>query len=99
MLNEGTGSLDASTLRSILEACLDECSLRLSSDAVNELADSLLEEAGSRTEVTYDQLEQVLRKRPGIVEGFTKRLVNLSDASHSCYDHLHSIIIHLFGNN
>ena len=67
--------MDSATLRSILEACLDECTLRLSYDALKDLTAGLLEEAGRKDMVTYEELEQVPRKRPGIVEGLTQRFV------------------------
>ena len=69
----GRGYLNSSELRAILCACMDECSLLLSPDTLDELSDSLMEEAGSNDVITYAQLEEVFGRRPGIIEGLTQR--------------------------
>ena len=70
---------------------MDECSLHLSSNALDELAANLWEEAEGNDVITYEQLEGVLRKRPGVVEGLTQRyylyaVIYLSCKPHSLCD-------------
>ena len=69
----GKGNLDSAGLRAVLSTCMEECKLHLSSDALDELTDSLMEEAGGNDVITYAQLEEVLKMR-----GFNDRLA-LSD--------------------
>ena len=71
----GRGHLEAEQLRTLLCACMEESSLKLTEDDVEDLTMALLESAGKDETgvLTFDELHNLLGSHPGLMENLTFR--------------------------
>ena len=71
----GNGELDKEEMRTVLESCMEESSLSMDQQQLEELTDVLFEESDSEGKgfITFDELRGFLDKFPGIAENLTIR--------------------------
>ena len=71
----GNGELDRDEMRTVLESCVEESSLRMDQQQLEELTDVLFEESDTEKKgfITFDELQNFLDKFPGIAENLTIR--------------------------
>ncbi|XP_038057987.1 NADPH oxidase 5-like [Patiria miniata] len=70
---DGSGQIDHEELRTVLESCMEESALQLSSSVLDELTDALFEAAdedGSGA-ISFDELRRELEKYPDVMENMT----------------------------
>eukprot|EP00105_Crassostrea_gigas_P046632 XP_019930780.1 PREDICTED: NADPH oxidase 5 [Crassostrea gigas] len=70
---DGSGSIEREELKTILTTCMEESSLFLGEDHLNDLTDVMFDAAGKdRTgSMTFDDLRQVVEKHPSVMENLT----------------------------
>lgn len=73
----GSGSIEREELKTILTTCMEESSLFLGEDHLNDLTDVMFDAAGKdRTgSMTFDDLRQVVEKHPSVMENLTLRYI------------------------
>ena len=71
----GNGELDREEMRTVLESCVEESSLSMDQQQLDELTDVLFEESDTEKKgfITFDELQSFLDKFPGIAENLTIR--------------------------
>lgn len=71
----GSGKIEREELKTILTTCMEESSLFLGEDHLNDLTDVMFDAAGKdrNGSVTFDDLRQVVVKHPSILENLTLR--------------------------
>ncbi|KAL3884555.1 hypothetical protein ACJMK2_024688 [Sinanodonta woodiana] len=70
---DGSGTIDIDELRTVLKSCMEESSLSLTEENLDNLTDALFESAdedGSGT-ITFEELNAELAKHPGLLENLT----------------------------
>ena len=74
---KGSGHIVFEELRTVLKSCMGESALQFSDDQLDELAQTLLEDADATNSgsITFEELQNALNKHPGLVENLTFRLV------------------------
>lgn len=70
---DGSGKIEREELMTILTTCMEESSLFLGEDHLNDLTDVMFDAAGKdrNGSVTFDDLRQVVEKHPSILENLT----------------------------
>uniref|UniRef100_A0A8W8NWX5 NADPH oxidase 5 n=1 Tax=Magallana gigas TaxID=29159 RepID=A0A8W8NWX5_MAGGI len=70
---DGSGSIEREELKTILTTCMEESSLFLGEDHLNDLTDVMFDAAEKdRTgSMTFDDLRQVVEKHPSVMENLT----------------------------
>lgn len=70
---DGSGKIEREELKTILTTCMEESSLFLGEDHLNDLTDVMFDAAGKdRTgSMTFDDLRKVVEKHPSILENLT----------------------------
>lgn len=83
----GNGHIDFEELRTVLESCMGESALQFTDDQLDELTNTLLEDADADNSgsVTFEELQSALSRHPGLVENLTFRLVTLPSILWVCY--------------
>ena len=73
--SSGNGQLDRDEMRTVLESCVEESSLSMDQQQLDELTDILFEESDLEKKgfITFDELQSFLDKFPGIAENLTIR--------------------------
>jgi Ca2+-binding EF-hand superfamily protein len=73
----GNGELDRDEMRTVLESCVEESSLSMDQQQLEELTDILFEESDTEQKgfITFDELQSFLAKFPGIAENLTIRYI------------------------
>ena len=74
-LLSGNGELDRDEMRTVLESCIEESSLSMDQQQLEELTDVMFEESDTDNKgfITFDELHSFLDKFPGIAENLTIR--------------------------
>ena len=77
---KGSGHILFEELRTVLKSCMGESALQFSDDQLDELTQTLLEDADATNSgsITFEELQSALSRHPGLVENLTFRLVKLS---------------------
>ncbi|XP_046846021.1 NADPH oxidase 5-like [Xenia sp. Carnegie-2017] len=70
---DGNGKLDRNEMKTVLESCVEESSLSMDQQQVEDLTDVLFEESDKEGKgfITFDELQSFLDKFPGIAENLT----------------------------
>ncbi|XP_028394802.1 NADPH oxidase 5-like [Dendronephthya gigantea] len=70
---DGNGELDRGEMRTVLESCVEESSLSMDHQQLEELTEVLFEESDTERKgfITFDELRNFLDKFPGIAENLT----------------------------
>ena len=71
----GSGTVERDELKEVLKACMEESSLSLTEDNLDDLTDVLFDsaDADESGSVTFDELRTELEKHPGVIENLTIR--------------------------
>ncbi|KAL4216481.1 NADPH oxidase 5 [Mactra antiquata] len=70
---DGSGSIDRDELQAVLKACMEESSLSLTDENLEDLTDVLFDAADDDNSgaITFDELRAELEKHPGVIENLT----------------------------
>lgn len=73
----GNGQLDRDEMKTVLQSCVEESSLSMDEQQLDELTDILFEESETQRKgfITFDELKSFLDKFPGIAENLTIRYI------------------------
>lgn len=71
----GSGSIDRDELKTVLRSCMEESSLSLGEDNLDNLTDVLFDAADEDKsgEIAFEELKAELEKHPGVIENLTIR--------------------------
>ncbi len=71
----GNGSISPDELKTVLDACVAESSLKLSEDQLDQLVHALLRSADKDQDgvITFEELAEQLQKYPALVENLAIR--------------------------
>lgn len=71
----GSGSIDREELKTVLRSCMEESSLSLSEEDLDDLTDALFDAADEDNSgsITFEELKAELEKHPGVIENLTIR--------------------------
>lgn len=74
-LFSGSGSIDREELKTVLRSCMEESSLSLSEEDLDDLTDALFDAADEDNSgsITFEELKAELEKHPGVIENLTIR--------------------------
>ena len=69
----------------MLKSCMGESALQFSDDQLDELTQTLFEDADATNSgsITFEELQNALGRHPGLVENLTFRLVDLLLLKHA----------------
>lgn len=83
----GSGSIDREELKTVLRSCMEESSLSLSEEDLDDLTDALFDAADEDNSgsITFEELKAELEKHPGVIENLTIRLEIPSPNRLSCF--------------
>ncbi|XP_052268840.1 NADPH oxidase 5-like [Dreissena polymorpha] len=70
---DGSGSIDRDELLNALKACMEESSLSLSAENLEDLTDALFDAADEDKSgtITFEELRNEIEKHPGVIENLT----------------------------
>ncbi|XP_048749074.2 NADPH oxidase 5-like isoform X2 [Ostrea edulis] len=70
---DGSGSIDRDELKTVLRSCMEESSLSLGEDNLDNLTDVLFDAADEDKsgEIAFEELKAELEKHPGVIENLT----------------------------
>ncbi|XP_052694613.1 NADPH oxidase 5-like isoform X2 [Crassostrea angulata] len=70
---DGSGSIDREELKTVLRSCMEESSLTLSEEDLDDLTDVLFDAADEDNSgsITFEELKAELEKHPGVIENLT----------------------------
>ncbi|XP_078330195.1 NADPH oxidase 5-like isoform X3 [Crassostrea virginica] len=70
---DGSGSIDREELKTVLRSCMEESSLSLSEEDLDDLTQVLFEAADEDNSgsITFEELKAELEKHPGVIENLT----------------------------
>ena len=71
----GNGTIDYDELRTVLKSCMEESSIQLPEDKLEDLTEKLFlaaDKDGSG-EISFDELVEELKRHPGVVENLAVR--------------------------
>ncbi|XP_052785817.1 NADPH oxidase 5-like isoform X2 [Mya arenaria] len=70
---DGSGSIDRDELMEVLKACMEESSLSLTEDNLEDLTDALFDAADEDESgtITFEEMRDELEKHPGVIENLT----------------------------
>ncbi|KAL4216477.1 NADPH oxidase 5 [Mactra antiquata] len=70
---DGSGSIDRDELQAVLKACMEESSLSLTDENLEDLTDVLFDATDDNNSgaITFDELRAQLEKHPGVIENIT----------------------------
>lgn len=71
----GNGAIERDELKEVLKACIEESSLSLTEENIEDLTDVLFDSADTDESgsVTFEELQAELEKHPGVIENLTIR--------------------------
>ena len=77
VLLAGNGSIEPNELKTVLQSCMEDGSLRLSEEALDTMTMLLFEKAdvNGNGRITFEELRGELNKYPDILENLTIRFV------------------------
>ena len=69
----GSGTIERDELLNVLRACMEESSLSLTDDNLEDLTDALFQAADKDESgtITFEELKDELEKHPGVIENLS----------------------------
>ena len=69
----GNGQIDKSELRTILRSCMEESTLQLSEDTLENLATGLIEavDVDNDGSISFEELNNMLKDHPDVIENLS----------------------------
>ena len=85
---EGGGTIDFGELKTVLISCMDESSLQLTDENLEDLTRALFESADEDNSgsITFEELVTELQKFPGVLENLTIRYSDVSQGRSGIYN-------------
>ena len=71
----GNGTIDYDELKTVLRSCMEESSIQLPDEKLEELTETLFQSADKdgSGEISFDELVEELKRHPGVVENLSIR--------------------------
>ena len=78
LFSPGSGTIERDELKAVLLACIEESSLSLTDENLDDLTDVLFDaaDADESGSITFEELQAELEKHPGVIENLTIRFEN-----------------------
>ena len=96
IFHTGSGTIDFDELKTVLLSCMEESSMKLSNEDINDLTRALFNEADEdgSGEITFEELVAELDKYPDIRDNLTMRYIDLSQLKMSDCNSIYVVKIH-----